>query len=88
MPTLYQIILVALGTTFIIIFLTKTLLRDKLRDFFDNHKLNILAELVECDFCFGFWAAFVISIILAIFSQDSRCLFIPLFASPLIRFWL
>lgn len=86
MPTIYQIVIIALIAAFIVLTTTKSQIRYQLIDFFVKKKINIFVELLECDFCFGFWTALAVSIIFALFTLDFRYLFTPIFASPLIRF--
>ena len=88
MPTIYQIILVALITAFIILFLNKTELRTKLRDFFDSKKINLLAELIDCDFCLSFWICLCVALGFMLLSYELTFIFTPFFATPITRFLL
>lgn len=88
MPTIYQIITVALVVAFIILTATKTGLRNKLRDKAVDNNLNILADMLECDLCFSFWVSVAICLILSVFNKDFGFLAIPVFSTPISRFML
>lgn len=88
MPTLYQIVIVALTSTFTILFADKTHIRYKVRDWCAVKRLNLIVQAIECDFCFSFWIATFVSIVLAIITLDTKWIVVPFLASPLIRFLL
>lgn len=88
MPALYKIIEVALIATFVILFMTKTNTRFIFMNYCDSKKFHIIAEMLNCDFCFSFWISFIISCVYALVTNDITCLFIPIFSSPIIRFLL
>lgn len=88
MPTLYQIILVALAASFIILFATKTEIRYSARDFCDSKKLSIIAEMLDCDLCLSFWMSLIVSIIFTLVTKDVQFIFASLFAAPIARFLL
>lgn len=85
MPTIYQIIIITLAVAFIVLVLDKTSLRYRLRDKCDSKGLNILAELLDCDFCLGFWLAVILSAILSLLTQQSGWLTTSFLSAPLIR---
>lgn len=78
----------ALFVAFVVLAFTISGLRDKVSYYLADRKLNLLYQLVDCNFCLSFWITFCISIILAIFSQDSRYLLIPVFSTPLSKLLL
>lgn len=88
MPTIYQIIITALIASFLILFATTSNIRYLIRDWCDVKKLSLIAKMLDCDFCFSFWANFIIAVILAIIMQDTSYLFIPMFSTPITRFLL
>ena len=88
MPTLYQIAIITLLVSFIILATTKSEIRERVSNFFALRNINLLYELVECDFCLGFWLSLIVSVIFALFSHDFRYIFVAIFSSPLIRFIL
>lgn len=88
MPTLHQIIITALLSAFTVIVADKTEIRYKLRDLCCISRIRVprLVKMLECDFCFGFWIAVIISVILAILTNDVNWLITPFMSSPLTRF--
>lgn len=90
MPTLYQIIMVALVASFLILLSEKTEVRDKLAEYFELKKINLLSELVKCDFCLSFWTSVLITFISFIFinDMDITYLLIPIFSTPITRYIL
>lgn len=88
MPTIYQIIITALAATFIVLFATVSDARYKIRDWCDTKKLSLIAKMLDCDFCFGFWTNLAIAIIITIAVQDTNYLFVPIFSAPITRFLL
>ena len=87
MPTLYQAIIVALIATFIILFLNKTGLRIKFRDWNDKAGISIVADMLDCDFCLSFWTCLIIAIYLWTFGYEPHFLVI-LCAPPITRYLL
>ena len=87
MPTLYQAIVVALIAAFIILFLGKTGLRTKLRDYYDKVGISILADMLDCDFCLSFWTCLVIAMLLWAFDYKPDFL-VLLCAPPITRYLL
>lgn len=88
MPTIYQIIIAALTTAFIILFANKSEIRIKLRDWCDIKKLSLIAKMLDCDFCLSFWMNLLFAIVCTFISCDASWLFIPIFSTPLTRFLL
>lgn len=86
MPTLYQIIIVALIAAFIILYANKSEIRIKLRDFCDEHKLSLIAKMFDCDFCLSFWTSLAISIVIALITKDTEYLLVVPLSTPIIRF--
>lgn len=62
MSALYQAIVVALIAAFVILFLGKTGLRTKFRDFNDKLGISLVADMLDCDFCLSFWTCLFIAI--------------------------
>lgn len=95
MPTIYQIVIVALLSAFIILGATKTGIRDKVRDIFDalyftyEQKLfKLIASMLDCDYCFSFWMSLFICIIAFALTFDLTWLIVPVLSTPLTRFLL
>lgn len=88
MPTIYQIIILALLASFILLFLTKTGYRYNLRDFYYLAGFLKIAKMLDCDFCFSFWLSLALAILLAILYRDLSWAAVPIFSTPLTRFLL
>ena len=88
MPTLYQAIVVALIAAFIILFLGKTGLRIKLRDYYDKIGISIIADMLDCDFCLSFWTCLVIDMILLCAFGYKPDFLVLLCAPPITRYLL
>ena len=86
MPTLYQIIITALISAFIILFLGRTGLRIRLRDFCDKRRISLIAEMLDCDFCLSFWMCLCIALCVSNFAMFS--LLIAICAVPITRILL
>ena len=86
MSTLCQAIIVALIAAFVILFLGKTGLRTKLRDYYDKIGISILADMLDCDFCLSFWTCLIITICLWTFGYEPY--FLVLFCAPPITRYL
>lgn len=78
------VLLISLLAAFIILLISKI----GLRDYLINNTKGLLQQLLECDFCLGFWIAVCISILAAIILKDHYIVFVPFFSSPITRFLL
>lgn len=88
MPTLYQVIYVALIVAFTVLFLGKTGLRTKIRDKADEFGIGLVADMLECDFCLCFWLSFIASFIIAFLTCDISMFLIPFLSTPIARFMI
>lgn len=86
MPTLYQIIMVALAVAFIVLLLTKTGWRYELRDWFDLKGISLIAKMLDCDFCLCFWASVLLTAFIAF--KEPSLIVIPIYSTPIARFLL
>ena len=86
MSTLCQAIIVALTAAFIILFLNKTGLRIKFRDWDDKVGISIVADMLDCDFCLSFWTCFIVAICLWTFRCEPH--FLVIFCAPPITRYL
>lgn len=86
MPTIYQIIVLALIAAFIVLVMSKTETRYKLRDWCDEKCLKQIAKMLDCDFCFGFWSAVVVAVVITIVTADVGWLVSPFLSAPITRF--
>ena len=86
MPTIYQIIVLALIAAFIVLIMSKTETRYKLRDLCDEKGLEQIANMFNCDFCFGFWSAVAVALVITIITADVRWMIAPILSAPITRF--
>jgi hypothetical protein len=87
MSTIYQTIIVALLAAFIILFIGKTEIRIKLRDFNDKHGLYLIANMLDCDFCLSFWTCLFVTIGVSFIGYRPDLL-VVLCATPITRYLL
>lgn len=86
MSTLYQIALIALFSAFIELFMNRSGFRYWLIDQCDDIGFTIVAKMLDCDFCLGFWLSVILSIAMVLITLDPSYIYVPVFAAPLIRF--
>lgn len=86
MPTIYQIVILALIAAFIVLVMSKTETRYKLRDLCDEKGLKQIAKMFDCDFCFGFWSAVVVAAVITIITADVGWLVSSILSAPITRF--
>lgn len=88
MPTIYQIIIVALLVAFIVLATSISGIRDKARDWCDKYNAPIIAKMLNCDFCFSFWTGILISLVLVMITKDASYMIIPILSTPITRLLL
>lgn len=87
MSTICQVVIVALLAAFIILFLGKTGLRTKIRDFHDDIDIKIVADMFDCDFCLSFWTCLFVALVLWSVCWEPQILVI-FCAPPITRYLL
>lgn len=85
MPTIYQIIFIALLTCFVVLASEISGVRSKLRDWQDSIANRRLTKMLECDFCFSFWVGLALSLGLSILTLDATWIIVPVLSTPLTR---
>lgn len=85
MPTIYQIVIIALVVTFVMVLTDKTEVRYKLRDWCDMHHVSVAAKMLDCDFCYSFWLAVAFTIVFTFVTSDVSWLLVPFLSTPLVR---
>ena len=85
MPTLTQIIMISLFTTFSILFIGKIGLRDMI---IERSPILLVSKLFDCDFCLSFWASMLFSLVCVCLTNDLAFMVVPFFSAPIIRFLL
>ena len=88
MSTICQIIEIALTASFIILFLGKTGLREKTRNYFDEKNIIYVANMIDCDFCLSFWTCVCVYILLSIAGGHLISLMALICAAPLTRYFI
>ena len=88
MSTVYQAIVIALMAAFVILFLGKTGLRTKFRDYYDKIGISVLADMLDCDFCLSFWTCLVIAMLLWILFGYKPDFLVLFCAPPITRYLL
>lgn len=84
---LEHVFLIAMLVAFIMLLLAKTNLRDKMRDYFDKKGITLIADMLNCDFCFSFWLGVVF--VFFIWALTGHFWYETLFCvPPLVRFIL
>lgn len=61
---LVQSVMVALFVAFAILFMGRSGIRTKLRDFHDEIDAPRVAEMLDCDFCLSFWMCVAVVVVL------------------------
>ena len=87
MPILHQILIVALLAAFIVLFLNKTGMRTKLRDWNDKIGISLTADMLDCDFCLSFWTCFCVVMAFLLLGFEISML-VPFCATPITRYLL
>lgn len=78
--------MIALFSAFIILTLSKMGIRYWLRNQCDEIGFTLVAKMLDCDFCLSFWLSLLISVVMVYITLDPSWFFIPVFATPIIRF--
>jgi len=77
-----NIITLALGATFILLFIQKI----GVREWVQIHGPKLISKLFNCDFCLSFWICVVLSIIFYTFvCKEIEVVLYPFLATPLVR---
>lgn len=78
--------MIALFSAFIILVLSRMGIRYWLRDQCDEIGFTLVAKMLDCDLCLSFWLSLLISVVLVYITLDPSWFFVPIFATPLIRY--
>lgn len=77
------IVIIALLSNFVVLFISKIGLRDKI---IMKAKVKKISEMFDCDFCLSFWTNVVICLVCSIVMSDISIMLIPFIAAPITRF--
>lgn len=83
-----SIFILALLSAFCILFLTRTGIRDGIRDEADVSGWTFIAKAVDCDFCFSFWVNLIVAGGAIAATGDIRYLPMVFAATPITRYLL
>ena len=83
MPTLYQIIIAALISAFVVLFLDRTGVRDYV---IERAKIKVVSEAFACLFCLCFWVNFIVCVFMLIFTNDAAYAYLYFLSTPITRF--
>ena len=81
MISLEFIALVALLAAFIVLLVKKW----GITEWMQIHGDKYMSQLFGCDLCMSFWAAVLICMVVACFTNDIHMVFVPFFTTPLTR---
>lgn len=86
-----EIVFTALLAAFVVLVFSKTGARYEVRDWCDRNGLCKVADMLDCDFCFGFWTCVFTALclsVLGVLPLSGYVALIPLCAAPITRFLL
>ena len=75
------ILLVSLVAAFCVLLVKKL----GIAEYVQVHGNRFMSQLFSCDLCMSFWAAVVISTLIAVIEGDALLLVVPLFSTPITR---
>lgn len=84
-------IIIALITTFIVLFISKfpkPLKNDSIRDMLIMKAPKLISLAAECDFCTCFWVSAIVSVVASIIVADALLLICPMLVTPIARLLL
>lgn len=79
---LLEAILVGAISSFVILFITVS----GIRDMVVTHAPKLISRLFECNFCLSFWTSLIVAISLVTYTGDSLYLVTPIIVSPILRY--
>lgn len=81
---IYMILLVALMAAFVLILMRKW----RIIEWVQVHGNTFFSKMFNCNFCLSWWAAVVLSGLVAIYTGDVKYMMIPFFSTPITRILL
>lgn len=78
---LTHVIIIALISAFVILFITKV----GLRDFVIERSPKLISKMFNCDFCLSFWTNVFMTIIVISYTDFLPFMAIPILATPITR---
>lgn len=78
---LTHVIIIALISAFVILFITKV----GLRDFVIERSPKLISEMFNCDFCLSFWTNVFMTIIVISYTGFLPFMAVPIVAAPITR---
>lgn len=75
------IVMIALVAAFVVLLVKKW----GLAEWMQIHGDDVTSKLFSCDLCMGFWANFIITVIVMCVTDDALLIVTPLIATPITR---
>lgn len=85
MPTLYQIITIALVSSFAILLIDRLGIRDNI---VEKSKCSFISKLFSCDFCLSFWTNMLVCVLLIITTGNFALFVVPFLSTTVTRYLL
>ncbi len=76
-----DIVMVALGAAFVVIFIDRIGWREE----FIAKSPKLISEMFSCDFCLSWWICVLLVIGTALWRWDASILIVPFFSTPITR---
>lgn len=84
MSVLYQIVIIALITAFVVLFTEKI----GLRDVIIMSSPKVVSKLFSCDFCLCFWVSLILTFIAHFIVNWPFTIILPICSTPIARYLL
>lgn len=78
---LTHVIIIALISAFVILFITKVGLRDSVIE----HGPKLISRMFNCDFCLSFWTSVLVTAGMVLATKDLSLAVIPMLSTPITR---
>lgn len=83
-----KIVILSAFVSFVVLLLTKTGLRDSMRDNADAAGLDLVAKAIDCDFCLCWWVALSSAIAISMATGTVKYLPLAILSTPIARILL
>lgn len=83
-----KIVILSAFVSFVVLLLTKTGLRDSMRDDADAAGLDLVAKAIDCDFCLCWWIALSTAIAISVTTGTPKYVLLAILSTPIARILL
>ena len=83
-----KIVILSAFVSFVVLLLTKTGLRDSMRDDADAAGLDLVAKAIDCDFCLCWWIALFTAIAISVTTGTPKYVPLAILSTPIARILL